>query len=172
MYYCKHMKKKHLCSLLNEVQQLVAYEFFSIFEHLVFHLVHMTAARRTRGKSGLPQAFSDKQDAPSPRRQLTMGKERGKRKRSLRPLPPSPGRGPAHHNRAFTLQKITSFVINKAVEESPCRCFPFYWSLHLPPAAILPGPERAPLCVQGNASHNTATPELGRACDIRPANRF
>lgn len=88
MYYCKHRKKEHLSSLLNEVQQLITYKFFSVLEHLVFrlHLVHMTAARRTRGKAGLPQAFSDKQNALSPRRQLTTGKGTGKTKA----LPPSP----------------------------------------------------------------------------------
>lgn len=106
MYYCRHRKREHLSSLLNEVQQLITYKFFSVFEHLVFHLhlVHMTAARSRRapGRAGFPQAFSDKEDALS---QLTEGKGRGKRKRFLRPLPPPPDRGPAQPNGVFTLQK-------------------------------------------------------------------
>lgn len=110
MYYCRRRKREHLSSLLNEVQQLITYKFFSVFEHLVFHLhlVHMTAARSRRapGRAGFPQAFSDKEDALS---QLTEGKGRGKRKRFLRPLPPPPGRGPVHPNGVFTLQKIKSF---------------------------------------------------------------
>lgn len=39
---------------------------------------------------------------------------------------------------------------------------------HFTPARTRP----SALCAQGNASHNTAAPELGRAWDIRPANRF
>lgn len=61
--------------------------------------------------------------------------------------------------------------MNRAVEESPCQSFPFYWSRHLPLAAILRGPNDT-LCVREIAINNTAAPELRRAWDICPANHF
>lgn len=52
-----------LSLLLNEVQQLITYKFFSVFEDLVFHFVGMTAARNNPAAKPVSLRLAAQEDA-------------------------------------------------------------------------------------------------------------